>query len=348
MVIGVIGAGLSGLIAGKTLAEAGHEVVVFEKSGHFGGRLASSKTGGDKQIIFDYGVPYFHPESDEFKAFIQELEEAGLVEKWCETLSYSDGKKLFDTYPGKERSTYYMAPDGMNGIARYLSRWLDFRTGVPVSSMTFIGSNRKSKRNWMITMSDINTFELDAVIIATPSTEAYGLIQTSQDELAFRKLIQSINRIEYEPCISLMADYGKREIPEWKGIICQDDRLQWISNENSKRQNSGELGIVFQSTGEFAKKYINSSSEQAVKLMLERAEAILGPWAARPIRQDIHIWKYNKPRNPLKVPYLELIDHPTNVALVGDYFGKQTIETAYLSGFRLGKEWINKLEPQNV
>ena len=344
MIIGVVGAGLSGLIAGKTLAEAGHEVVVFDKSQSYGGRMATQEGGGNGEIKFDYGTSYLQAETKEYETFLQELEGKGLVTKWSDHLSYSDGQKIFPRYPGKEKSTYYIAPDGMSKIGKYLSRWLDFRLGVGVSSMTFIGSNRLSKRNWMITRTDVNTFELDAIVVALPAVQANGLVQTSQDERSFRKIIQTINQIDYEPTIALMASYGKQALPDWKGVICKDDRIKWISNESSKRETSGNLGLVIKSTSEFAQKHVKTDTQEVARLMLESAGVIAGPWASNPESYDLHLWKYEQPRRPLKVPYLELENHSASAALVGDYFGKQSMESAYLSGLRLGQHWVKKFE----
>ncbi|MEX2641342.1 MAG: NAD(P)-binding protein [Balneolales bacterium] len=348
MVIGVVGAGLSGLIAGKTLAEAGHEVMVFEKSRNIGGRMATTFAEGREEIKLDHGVSYFQAEGEEFSGFLQELENKGLVREWGDSFSFHNGETMYDVHPGRKRKASYIAPEGMSSIGKYLSRWLDFRQGVPVSGLTFIGSNRLSKRNWMISLADFNTHELDALIVATPSTQAYGLIQTSQDELGFRKMIRTLSQIEYDPSYSLMATYGKREIPSWKGMVCQDDRINWISNETSKRDNAGELGLVMHSSARFAREHVNEDHEQIAQLMLERAAVLAGPWAAKPHWQHLHLWKYSKPLNPFKSPYMELENHPAPAALAGDYFGSQPMESAYLSGLKLGHHWVEKFAMEEV
>ncbi|MEX1135270.1 MAG: FAD-dependent oxidoreductase [Balneolales bacterium] len=342
MIIGVIGSGLSGLTAGKTLADAGHEVTVFDKSYEYGGRMVTGHAGDNSQVKLDYGASYFQAESEEFKSFLSELEKKDLIKEWCDSFSFYNGETFYERHPGRERKNYYMAPNGMNSIGKYLSRYLDFRLGVPVSGLTFIGSNRLSKRNWMITLADINTFELDAIIVATPAPQAYGLIQTSQDELAFRKIIRTVSRVEYEPSFSLMASYGKRELPEWNAMVCQDERIKWISNETSKRENSGELGLVIKSAGDFAHKHMNEDPERVSHLMLENVAALAGEWARKPQWHNVHLWKYSKLLNPLKPQYLELEDHSAPAALIGDYFGDQSMETAYLSGLKLGQHWVEK------
>lgn len=54
--IAIIGSGIAGLAAARTLAEAGRAVQLFDKSRGSGGRLASKRSSiGD----LDIGAPYF-------------------------------------------------------------------------------------------------------------------------------------------------------------------------------------------------------------------------------------------------------------------------------------------------
>lgn len=57
MSIAIIGAGLAGLVAARTLVAAGGTVTVFEKSGGRGGRIATRRTD---LAAFDHGAPLLH------------------------------------------------------------------------------------------------------------------------------------------------------------------------------------------------------------------------------------------------------------------------------------------------
>jgi len=54
--VAVVGAGIAGITAARTLAQAGWHVIVFEKSRGAGGRIATRRTewGG-----FDHGAQFF-------------------------------------------------------------------------------------------------------------------------------------------------------------------------------------------------------------------------------------------------------------------------------------------------
>ncbi|MDP4994095.1 MAG: FAD-dependent oxidoreductase, partial [Burkholderiaceae bacterium] len=54
--VAVIGAGMAGIACARTLAQAGWQVSVFEKSRGFGGRMSTRRSQfGD----FDHGTQYF-------------------------------------------------------------------------------------------------------------------------------------------------------------------------------------------------------------------------------------------------------------------------------------------------
>ena len=68
----IVGAGMSGLAAARTLAEAGQKVMVLEAAEHVGGRIRSVRKGTD---VIELGAEFVHGRPPELWALI---EEAGL------------------------------------------------------------------------------------------------------------------------------------------------------------------------------------------------------------------------------------------------------------------------------
>lgn len=343
MKIGIIGAGLSGLVAGKILARAGHDVVVFEKSRGYGGRMATRRIEYNEVVRVDHGASYLSGHSETYLAFLKELEEHGLVSPWTDHFScYADGR-ILPELPGRERTPHYIAPDGMNSIGKYLGRTLDICFGEQVGGITHIGGSRTKKSPWMLHTTSINVFEADAVIVATPAIQAYGLISTSQDEYDLRKMISTLDRISYSSAVSLFAGYGKRTPAEWKAIQCDHPAVSWICNESSKRDYSGDTNLVVHSTDRLAKqKAENSDDRVTAARLLDALGEILGTWASRPEWYQLHFWRYHLPRKSLDMPYLESKDAFAPIALIGDYFQGRSMEAAYLSGLALGTDWVKK------
>jgi len=344
MVIGIIGAGISGLTAGRKLSKAGHDVTVIEKSRGFGGRLATRYAGKENAVKLDHGLSWFHAESPEFKKFTAELIENDLVKLWGGNFSFYSGGNFYKNDPTGEKKARYTAPKGMNSIGKYLARWVDVKLETKAGGLTYLGGGKKKKRSWMINLTGADTFEADAVIIAAPAPQAYGILMTSQDETDTLKIIRHIDEVNYDPVYSLMAGYEGKEIPEWEGIVCNDPDLGFISNEALKREGKQDCSFVIHSSPGFARKHRNTDPEIASKELLTKASRVIGAWAAAPDWTQIHFWRYSKTINPIPQPFLELNNPDGPLALIGDYFGGNSVDHAYCSGLSLANHWIDKLQ----
>ncbi len=344
MVIGIIGAGISGLTAGRKLAQAGHDVTVIEKSRGYGGRLATRYTGKDNTVKLDHGLSWFHAESPGFKKFTAELIDKGLVKLWGEKFFYYSEGKLYRKDPTGEGKARYTAPAGMNSIGKYMARWVDVKLETKAGGLTYLGGGKKKKRSWMINLTGADTFEADAVIIALPAPQAYGILLTASDETDTLKIIRHIDEVDYHPVYSLMAGYAGKELPEWEGIICNDPNLSFISNEALKRDGKQECSFVIHSTPGFAKSHREADPEFVAKELLASAGRVIGAWAVAPDWTQVHFWRYSRAKNPMSQSFMELDNPDGPLALVGDYFGGNTVDNAYCSGLTLANHWIEKLQ----
>ncbi|MEX2464186.1 MAG: FAD-dependent oxidoreductase, partial [Balneolaceae bacterium] len=315
MVIGIIGAGISGLTAGRLLAGAGHEVTIFEKSGGYGGRMATRYAGDNLQSKLDHGVSMFSAESPEFLDFMNELLEKGIVQTWGKSISVYNGENLIHSNPNPSDKPLYTSTDGMNAIGKYLSRWVDVKLNKQVGGLTYFGKNRTKKRPWIINFTSSETFNADAVIIALPARQAYGILSSTIDEINTLKIVRHIDEIHYRPAYSLMTGYGDTETPEWEGIICKKSVLDYISNESAKRKNDQETSFVLHGSESFSLKYQNSDEEIVIREMLTEFAEIAGGWASVPEWKQLHFWKYSRPRTFLNQPYFELDDQDAKLAL---------------------------------
>lgn len=342
MVIGIIGAGIAGLTAGRMLSQAGHDVTIFEKSRGYGGRMATRYAGKDLNLKLDHGVSYFTAHSPEFQKFTAELLEKKMIKLWGDNFKYWDSEKMIDRNPNQQDRATFAAVDGMNSIGKYLSRWVDVKNNERVGGLTHIGQNRSKKRAWMINLLSRETFGVDAVIIATPAPQAYGILNTTTDEISTLKMIRDIDEISYKPSYSLMLGYGEQEIPDWDGIHCKNSSIRFISNEASKRNLNNECTLVVHSTDTFAGKHRHSDEETVKKALLSELSEIIGGWSMIPEWSQLHFWKFSQPTKTLKRPYFELEVEETPLALIGDYFESGDLDAAYTSGYKLANHWIEK------
>ncbi|MCC5907758.1 MAG: FAD-dependent oxidoreductase [Balneolaceae bacterium] len=345
MVIGIIGAGISGLTAGRLLAKAGHEVTIFEKSRGYGGRMATRYAGKDLNEKLDHGLPYFKAESAEFKEFAAELLEKNLIRVWGKNFSGFDGENLLNRNPNESNSTLFTSVNGMNAIGKYLGRWVDVRTNTRVGGLTYFGTNRTRKRSWMINLTSSEAVGVDAVIIAMPAPQAYGILNSTIDEVNTLKIVRKIDEVQYRPAFSLMAGYGDAPSPEWEGIVCVNSILDFISNERSKRDDAGETSFVIQANESFTRKHQKSDRETVIREMLGEFTKITGGFVSDAEWQQLHFWRYSRAKKVIGDHfYFELEDEDAPLALIGDYYKGNTIDNAYLSGYRLAKDWLKKFD----
>ncbi len=329
------------MTAGRILAKAGHEVTIFEKSKGYGGRMATRYAGKDLGSKMDHGLSYFGVKSNEFREFAAELLDKGLIQTWGDNFAAYDGEKFLDSAPNQSTGALYTSTGGMNKIGKYLSRWVDIRTETKVGGLTYFGTNRSKKRSWMMNLTSSNTFEADAVIIALPAPQAYGIISSTIDETNTLKIVRQIDEVSYQPAFSLMMGYGDEEAPTWEGIMCRNSPLEFISNETLKRDTQ-ETSFVLHASDGFTREHRNSDVDTVSKIMLGEFAEIAGGWAASPGWQQLHFWRYSRAEKVINSPYLELEDEDAPLALIGDYLNGNTVDDAYRSGYQLANDWVKK------
>lgn len=342
MVIGIIGSGISGLVAGRLLSQAGHEVTIFERDRTIGGKLSTLHKGKENKTLLDNRIACFPASDPVFKEFVDELAQKNIVNVWTNSFPFHDGREFYQSIPGKEYQDYYIVPDGMNKIIQYLSRWVDIEPNESVGGFTYIGNNRHKKKAWMLNLSNAEVWELDAIIIATPAIVAYGLIDTAQDETVLRKMIPVLDKIEYDNCFTLAAGYGEIKQPNFKGVECKHSDVSWISNESSKRDNPNETALVIHSSNDFFHNHRYDPEEKVVQHLLQVAADLTESWIDQPEWTQLDQWMYKSVRNPLPDPFVEVKSDNEPLALIGDYFGGDDVEAAYLSGYKLAKHWLEK------
>ena len=343
MVIGIIGASISGLIAGKRLAHAGHDVTIIEKDRSLGGRLATVELEG---LNLDYGITNFEVNTNTFQSFVDDQLSEGVIKEWTDEFGLHDGMEFYDVDPNYDPQMNYVGTNGIQSIAQRLSRWVDIKTEEQAGGLTYIGPDRTKKRSWMINLTDISVFECDAVIIATPAVQAYGILQTAQNKTETRRIIRHIDEIQYDASVSLAVTFD-HEVPDWKAIECENSPLSWITNESSK-QEADKAGLVIQSTNEFFRKYKRADDEQVSQMMLEEASKIIDPWVLQPTSKYVHRWDYFEARNTIDEYFMELELDEAPLALVGDYLGGTSLENAFVSGYNLAEYWIKKYSEVTV
>ncbi|MDA3030698.1 MAG: FAD-dependent oxidoreductase, partial [Actinomycetota bacterium] len=181
MRVAIIGAGLTGLIAGRELVRGGADVVVFDKGRSPGGRLATRRIGG---ATLDHGAQFFTVRSPAFARQIADWEERGLVHVW------NNG---FDGADGHPR---YVATNGMSSLAKDLAADLD----VQCSTMVFALRDEPHVSGITVAIDDGMTHTVDAAIVTCPVPQAFALMIDGGIELD-----ETLFRTDYDRTVGLLV-----------------------------------------------------------------------------------------------------------------------------------------------
>lgn len=318
----VVGAGVSGLRAARTLVDAGLKVRVLEKSRGLGGRSATRRHEGHR---IDHGAQYFTARDERFSAQVQRWQEAGHVRVWSEGFSTFRDGRLETSERGHPR---YIFPDGMNGIGKLLGEGLDVERSSRVIGLERDGTRDSSV--WQLRLEDGSSLRAERVLLSVPAPQALELARDALDDATQKAL----SAVTFAPCLALMAGYSEPR-PSWRGVQFADDSgpLSWLACDSSKRPETDETVLVMHGSSAFSEAWLETP-EQGVPEMLEVAAAL---GFTSPTWTTMHRWRYAKVTHPHEAPFVQAEE---SLFLCGDWCGGDKLESAYLSGLEVAKAML--------
>ena len=120
----IVGAGISGLITARRLAEAGVSAMVFDKDG----QLVTPRTRRIGEARLDHGAQFMTARSESFATQLEDWQR-GLADIWCHGFESDDGHPR------------WIGMNGMNSLAKDLAEGIDVRTDHRVFSTTWTAVN---------------------------------------------------------------------------------------------------------------------------------------------------------------------------------------------------------------
>jgi hypothetical protein len=304
--IAIIGAGIAGLSASKTLAESGHTVTLFDKSRGLGGRMATKRVG---DLTFDHGAQYFTAHTDHFKEILESAIKAGFAAKW-------------------ELNRYVGVP-GMSSFARFLAGQRDVRFDTAVEALT------RTSNHWSLRDIHGKHYDgFDAVILSLPSPQISAILKNSNIEL------EGIDQIHYSPCWALMLAFDEAVDFLEQALSSDDPVIAWIAKNSSKptRTSTSETFVVH-ATPQWSADHIELDADIIAKMLLSRFSELM-QIKANPSIILAHRWRYARVTKPLGRPFLW--DKNINLGACGDWAMGSRIEDAFNSGNMLARACFNE------
>lgn len=321
--VAVVGAGIGGIAAARTLRDHGLNVTVFEKSRGVGGRVATRRVG---ELAFDHGAQYFTARDRRFSRYVQSWMQQRLVEPWLGRIIEwkSDGR-----HEEKLGTPRYVASPSMNALAKHLSADLDVQTGTHVAEM--------KRRDGVWTLTDLNGRDLgefDAVLVNCPPQQALTLLADQTD------LCREVETVHMNPCWSLMVATEGLSDTDFDGAFVGEGPISWIAHDGAKpgRSEPGNVTTwTVHATSNWSEQHLDADPAVVKQELLAAFQRLFGSDhpvnTIEPVHCDAHLWRFAIPDNAL--PEECLWDADAAVGVCGDWCGPARIEGAFLSGISL-------------
>ena len=259
----IVGAGIAGLVAARTLQNRDLRVLVLDKGRGVGGRLATRNFEGGR---FDYGAQFFTVRNPAFRGLVEEWMAAGVVAPWSEGFFLPDGR-FKDT-----GEVHYRGVGGMRTIATHLALNLDVRSQVEVKAISV------EKTAWNVTDTNGNVFAGKCLILTPPVPQSLALLEVGNVPLE-KSVRAELSRFAYNPCIGVMAVLeGPSRIPAPGGMWFSGEPIAWLADNTLKGTCLGANGgcsITLHAGAEFSRGHWTHAT-QAAAFLLQKASPWLG------------------------------------------------------------------------
>ncbi|PTY06761.1 NAD/FAD-dependent oxidoreductase [Verrucomicrobia bacterium LW23] len=316
----IVGAGISGLLAAKTLHSGGANLLVVDKARGVGGRLATRRMGSG--VVVDHGAQYFTVTEPQFSAIVDDWKLAGIVRPWAHGFRLQDGTLKSD---GKAR---YVGTTGMTAMAKDVARSLPVRLDTRIARLEVRDSV------WLATTEAGDRIFARALLLTAPVPQSLALLNTVHAALP-DTIKAELEQIQYSPCLALLArlERPSSAIPEPGGMWLAGGPLSWMA-DNGKKGISGSdhAALTLHASAGYSEANWESSAEEITATLLEAA----APWLGSPVLEtQLHRWRYSLPKQTYPERCVAVAS-PAPLVLAGDAFGGPRVEGAALSGLAAG------------
>jgi renalase len=337
--IAVIGAGIAGLACARTLAQAGHEVSVYEKSRGYGGRMACRSTpfGG-----FDHGVQYFTVRDERFTRALKL--HPGLCRPWnANAVRVLDPLGRVAEAARRRPEAHWVPVPGMNALPRAWAEPLAAAGRVQLETrVACIRRDVMDPQRWQLhTEGPEDTVHVDGgfdqVLLAMPSTQAAELLRASALAPGF---VEQIEAVKVAPCWTLMVAFPQAQQPglgqlgpQWNAATSTHHRIAWLSRESSKPGRDPIERWTVQASASWSAEHLEDDPQRVTAKLLKGFAEVTGI-RAEPSHAQVHRWRYAKTHVPLGRSHL--FDADLGLGVCGDWCLGHRVEDAFISGLELG------------
>jgi renalase len=304
----IIGAGMSGLAAGRLLAAEGIDATLIDKGRAVGGRMATRRIGA---AAFDHGAQHISVRTRQFAREMRSLVEHGTAKVWLRTPSV--------THPERGVEERYVGVHGMRRIPEALGEGLGILTAVTVDRLEIARSGITAFAG------DAPVATADAAILTPPAPQTRELLEHSG--LAAAPVVNALADVGYDATLAVMAVLdAPADLPNGH-LALTDGPVAWLADNQQKGVSTVPALTVHSSSAFAAEHFESDPAEWSAKLL----DAARPHHAGSVIDARPHRWRFAQPQSSLDGAAC-LVDAAAPVVLAGELFAGARVEGAYSSG----------------
>lgn len=324
--VAVIGAGVAGLACARVLREAGVEVSVYDKGRGPGGRCSSRRTPFGR---FDHGAQFFTVRDEGFQERVSEWEAAGVVARW-DAEFVSVGPNGAEPCTGDPR---WVGSPKFNAFVEREAEAAGVHFGLRLAGP----ARAPDGERWaLVGVAGQSAWEADWVVVAAPAEQAMTLLEGTGTEL-----IRGVRTARSAPTWTLMAAFERDTPAPFDAAAIEGHTLGWVGRELSKPGRTGTCRWVAHASAEWSRAHLEDDEVEVVGALTDALTDLLGT-DDRPAFADAHRWRYAQVEETAPDPFG--LDAGARLATCGDWHVAPRVESAWISGDRLGRALLERLQ----
>ena len=338
----ILGAGMAGVTAARTLVQAGHQVSVFEQAAQVGGRMATRDTPWGS---FDHGAQYFTVRDPRFALALEQVPgTSACVRPWsANAVRVLDplGHVVEAALPTRE--AHFVPTPGMQSLVAHWAAPLQAAGRLHLNArVERLSRDRLDPHRWQLQVQGeeaVVASGFDAVLLALPHAQSVQLLRQSGVDASASELMASIQGVEVAPCWTLMLAFPQANQPslsylgpQWNVARSTHHRIAWLARESSKPRRSPIERWTVQASPEWSLEHLQDDPAR-VEAKLLKAFAELTGIRTQPAEVLMHRWGQAKTLRPLGTSHL--YRPQAGLGTCGDWHLGHRVEDAFVSGLSL-------------
>jgi hypothetical protein len=323
--IAVVGAGLGGLVAARTLSDRGIDVDIFEKSRGRGGRSATRRL--EEGLQFDHGAQYFTIRDRRNSRWLESWLHAGIVQPWGGRIVELNQQQA---KPERAAQARFVAIPSMSRLGRHLAEDLNVIHEVRIEKI-----HRRDNQHYLES-ADTRYGPYDIVICNAPPEQTRSMIF---DECSWK---DRLDEVKMSACWTVMVAFTEPWTVPFDGAFVNEGPLRWIARDSSKPQRPQTLDCwVLQASPEWSKTHLDRSCDEITNRLLESLGDCYHTPPPERLFAHAHRWRYAEPTEVIANGCLW--DEHNLIGACGDWCNGPKIEAALLSGAAVAGQAIGWL-----